>query len=119
MAIGNRPCKPLDRKRLLEDCDEEASFANQCLRLYVRDTRIDIECIEAALGSRDFSRVARLAHRIKGASASIRAQFMSEMAARLHVFGEQGLEHEVSLCFAQLRKEFDKFERFIATLPLL
>jgi HPt (histidine-containing phosphotransfer) domain-containing protein len=119
MAVACRRSKPLDCKRLLEDCDDETSFANRCLQVFVRDTEADIDSIAAALGRNDFPRVAGLAHRIRIASASIRARFLQKEAAQLHVFCREGREEESMHCFARLRVEFDSFKRFIAALPPL
>jgi HPt (histidine-containing phosphotransfer) domain-containing protein len=119
MALACGCSKPLDCKKLLEDCDDETSFANRCLQIFVRETQVDMDSIAAALGKNDYPQVARLAHRIKGASASIRARFLQEEAARLQVFGGEEQGAEANLCFSRLRAEFDNFKRFITTLPPL
>jgi HPt (histidine-containing phosphotransfer) domain-containing protein len=119
MTLACGRSKPLDCKKLLEDCDEETSFANRCLQIFVRETQVDMDSIAAALGENDYPQVARLAHRIKGASASIRARFLQEEAARLQVVGGEEQGTEANLCFSRLRAEFDNFKRFIASLPFL
>ena len=117
MRTGNKTHKKLDRKKLLEDCDGEAAFANRCLRIYVRETQTDLDAISAAFKKNDLARVSRLAHRIKGASASIRAGFLKEEAARLDVLGCEGKRSEAAVCFAGLQAEFENFKKFVATLP--
>jgi HPt (histidine-containing phosphotransfer) domain-containing protein len=119
MAVECRRFKPLDRKKLLEDCDDETSFANRCLHIFVRETQVDMDSMAAALGNNDFPQVARLAHRIKGASATIRARFLREEAARLQILGDEEQGTEANICFSRLKTEFDNFKRFIATLPPL
>jgi HPt (histidine-containing phosphotransfer) domain-containing protein len=111
--------KKLDRQKLLEDCDGEASFANQCLQMFVRETQADLDAISAAFKKEDLVQVSWLAHRIKGASASIRAGFLSEEAARLNLLGCQGKRSEAAVCFARLQAEFDDFKKFVVTLPRL
>ena len=107
----------LDDEKLLEECDNEQSFANKCLHVFVRVAQADMSDISAALDRNDFSQIARLAHRIKGASASIRAEFLREQAARLEVLGSQEKSVAVSECYARLKAEFEHFEKFVATLP--
>jgi HPt (histidine-containing phosphotransfer) domain-containing protein len=119
MALARGRSKPMDCKKLLEDCDDEASFVNRCLQMFVRETQVDLDSIAAALGKHDYPQVARLAHRIKGASASIRARYLQDEAARLQVFGGEELAAEANLCFSRLRAEFDNFKRFIGALPPL
>jgi HPt (histidine-containing phosphotransfer) domain-containing protein len=80
---------PLHRKKLLEDCNDGTSFANRFPHVFVRKTQVDMDSIAVALGKNDFPQVARLSHRIKGASATIRARFLREKAARLQVFGSE------------------------------
>jgi HPt (histidine-containing phosphotransfer) domain-containing protein len=119
MAVRRGHVKMLDREKLLEDCDDEASFANHCLQIFVKETQADIDSIALALGKSDLAQVARLAHRIKGASATIRARFLLEEAARLQVLGDEERGDEAALSFARLRADFENFRRFIVTLPPL
>ncbi len=111
--------EPLDRGRLLQDCDDETAFAHRCLQIFVRETQKDMAGIAAAFEHQDLPAVARLAHRIKGASASIRATFLSEEAARLQTFGEEMAQLDAVACFSRLQTEFEKFQRFILTLSSL
>jgi two-component system sensor histidine kinase/response regulator len=111
--------KRLDQSKLLEDCDGEASYVNHCLQLFVRETQGDIDAISAAFKDNDLARVSRLAHRIKGASASIRADFLRDEAARLDVLGGKGDGFEAAASFARLQTEFDDFKKFVAALPSL
>ncbi len=117
MAIPLESQKPLDRSKLVEECDDEPSLVNRYLHIFVRETQLDMDGVAAALNNNDFYRVARLAHRIKGASASIRAEFLREEAERLEVLGSKGDSADLRECFARLRTEFVDFKRFISTLP--
>lgn len=110
--------KPLDNKKLLEECDDEQSFANRCLLVFIRDTKVDIDDISVALGSKHFPEIARLAHRIKGASASIRADFLRDEASRLEDFAATADADNVRDCLNRLENEFDHFHRYIKSLPL-
>jgi HPt (histidine-containing phosphotransfer) domain-containing protein len=108
---------PLDRERLLAECDDEQSFANRCLHVFVRSAQADIDGIVEAIRRNDFSQIVELAHRLKGASAVIKAEFLLQEAARLEAFGREEEFAAVGECFARLQVEFDRFNKFIATLP--
>lgn len=117
MANACNYSRPLDREKLLEDCDEETAFVNHCLQVFVRETQIDMDSLAAALGNHDFLQIARIAHRIKGASALIRATFLRDEASRLHILTGEGQEAEAARSVARLQAEFEAFKRFIASLP--
>ena len=119
MRTERKAQKKFDRRKLLEDCDGEAAFANRCLQIFVRETQADLDAISAAFRENDLARVSRFAHRINGASASIRAGFLREEAARLDLLGGERKKSEAAVCFAGLRVEFDKFKKFVAALPRL
>ena len=116
MAAKRKNTKPLDHKRLLEECDEEHSFANRCLHVFIRETQTDMDGIAAALAGKDFQEIARLAHRIKGASASIRAEFLQEKATLLEGSAGTGNHADVDDCLARLKLEFERFNQYIAAL---
>ncbi len=118
MSAKPKSPKPLDHKRLLEDCDAEQAFANRCLHIFVRTTQADINDIAAAFDRKDPLDVIRLAHRIKGASGSIRAEFLGKQAAALETLAAAGDFEAAQNCFSRLRTEFEHFNRYIAALPL-
>jgi HPt (histidine-containing phosphotransfer) domain-containing protein len=116
MAARLKGHLPLDREKLLEECDDEQSYANRCLHVFVRCAQADIDGIAAAIYEDDFPQIAELAHRLKGASAAIKADFLLQEAARLEAFGRSEEPAAVEECLARLQAEFDHFKKFIATL---
>jgi HPt (histidine-containing phosphotransfer) domain-containing protein len=117
MAARLKGSLPIDREKLLEECDDEQSFANLCLHIFVRSAQTDIDGIIEALKRNDFLQIVELAHRLKGASAAIKAEFLMQEAARLEAFGREEELAAVGECFARLQVEFDRFKKFIAALP--
>ena len=109
--------QPVDREKLLAECDDEQSYANRCLHIFVRDVQVDMDGIAAALDRSDSAQIVRLAHRIKGASASIKAEFLRRRSARLEVLGDKAELAAAGECFARLQTEFERFKKYIATLP--
>jgi HPt (histidine-containing phosphotransfer) domain-containing protein len=119
MATEPEISLPLDCEKLLAECDDEQSFVNRWLHIFVRDAQMDMNDIALALDRSDFPQIARLAHRIKGSSASIKAEFLRQQAARLEVLSAKEELVAASECFAGLRAEFEHFKSYIASLPLL
>jgi HPt (histidine-containing phosphotransfer) domain-containing protein len=109
---------PLDREKLLEECDDDPAFANRCLHIFVRETQVDMNGIAAAFDRDDLLQIGRLAHRIKGASALIRAEFLRRRATRLEDLCEKGELAAARECLFHLKTEFESFEKFVATLPI-
>jgi HPt (histidine-containing phosphotransfer) domain-containing protein len=116
MMAGLKNRQPLDSAKLLESCDDEESFALKCLQVFVKETQADIDTIAAALDQNELLQVARLAHRIKGASASITAEFLREDAAYLEILGYKQDSTKARVCFAHMKSEFEHFKKFVATL---
>jgi HPt (histidine-containing phosphotransfer) domain-containing protein len=106
----------LDRKKLLAECDDEQAFANRCLHVFVRETQADMKGIAAALEHNDFPGIVRRAHRIKGASSSIRAEFLKQQAAYLEILGNEEDLVAVRECYARLKVEFKHFKSFVNQL---
>jgi HPt (histidine-containing phosphotransfer) domain-containing protein len=119
MATKSEIPPPLDRERLLAECDDEQSFVNQCLQIFVRDAQADLKGISIALARNDFPQIARLAHRIKGASASIRADFLRQQAAHLETLGSKQELCAAEECFTRLQIEFEEFKNFISIVTSL
>lgn len=119
MTSKTRNPNPVDREKLLEDCEDEQAFAVRCLHLFARNTQADINGIAAALDRNDFPEVARLAHRINGASASIRAEFLRQQASRLEQLAADEEPAATGDCFDRLRTELEHFNQYIASLSLL
>lgn len=117
--MASKPEKPLplDSLRLISDCDDEQSYVNRCLHLFVRDAQEDLNGISAAFEQNDLSQIARLAHRIKGASASIRAEFLRQQAALLEALGSREEWTAANETFVRLQAEFEHFKNYIDTLP--
>ena len=116
MGNTGKCVNPIDQKKLLEDCDLEQAYANRCLHLFARGTEADMRIIASALADGDLPHVARIAHRIKGASATIRAEFLRVRAAKLEGLAESGDPDVARECFRSLQAEFERFNEYIAAL---
>ncbi len=119
MATVPEGLQPVDGEKLLAECDDEQSFALKCLHVFARDVQLDLDGIASALERNDFGLVARLAHRIKGASASISAEFLRQQAARLEVLGGKKELIAAGECFNRLKSEFEQFKEFVSSLPFI
>ena len=113
-ASSRRRSTILDSSRLLELLGDARAETPQILDLFVRSTEGDLANLAAALTSRNSSRVANSAHRLKGAAGAIGAELLRREAARLEVLGLSGELAGAAECFARLQVEFDRFRTHVA-----
>lgn len=76
-------CKTLDREELLARCLGSAEFAMRVLGKFQARLEQDLADVDQALQDQDWDLLAHLAHRIKGASASVSAALVRRRAAEL------------------------------------
>ena len=104
---------PIDRNKLLEMFDQDRSFINDLLELFVKETRNDIAKLEAACARRDSGQIAVLAHRIKGAAANLTAEPLRRDAAQIEALGRTGRLAELPCTLAQLQDDVEALNRFV------
>jgi HPt (histidine-containing phosphotransfer) domain-containing protein len=117
MATAVKNAKPLNHKELVKECDDEPSLVIRYLEIFVKATQLDMDCIAESLRKNELPGIAKLAHRIKGASASIRAEFLRAEAEQMEMLAGKGDSAGLKKCFSRLQAEFENFTKFIATLP--
>jgi len=110
--------KPLDKERLLSRIGGQSALLPVILQAFIREARADLEMIGHALESRELKRVVGLAHRLKGAAATVGADHLSNLAREIELEGRGGnLEKAVSGVLA-LESEIDRCETYLKTKVL-
>ena len=87
-------------------------FVQMLLEKFERQTDADLEQLEALVAARDAEQTALLAHRLKGAAASLAAESLAATAARLEAIGRNAAMDEAESCFAALRCERERFQDY-------
>jgi CheY-like chemotaxis protein/HPt (histidine-containing phosphotransfer) domain-containing protein len=95
-------------ERFMGDWD----FVQMLLEKFERQTDADLEQLEARVAARDAEQTALLAHRLKGAAASLAAESLAATAAKLESIGRNAAMNEAESCFAALRNERERFQNY-------
>ncbi|HEV7226595.1 MAG TPA: response regulator [Pirellulales bacterium] len=95
-------------ERFMGDWD----FVQMLLEKFERQTDADLEQLEARVAARDAEQTALLAHRLKGAAASLAAESLAATAAKLESIGRNAAMDEAESCFAALRNERERFQNY-------
>jgi HPt (histidine-containing phosphotransfer) domain-containing protein len=104
------------REKLLANCMGEEDLMRRLVGMFRRQTAADIDALSAALKRGDAPEVARVAHRIKGASANMCADPMASLAARVESAGRAGSLEGVTRDVEALGKAFGAFVEVTADI---
>jgi HPt (histidine-containing phosphotransfer) domain-containing protein len=107
--VPDQGTRVFDREELVTRCLGNLAFAERILAKFQSRVDVDITELEQAVLAEDVEAVARVAHRLKGASASAAAYRLQERAARLEQSARQSSLAEIPAQFAQLRCEWSRF----------
>lgn len=114
-TVGLLPADQLlDLRYLAEAAEGDVEFIESILHDYLKGTGKQLEELHGALLAQDADAVRRLAHSVKGASASVGATRVMEAAAQLeeHVQAE-GMSHTDVPVFT-VTCEFRRLEAYLA-----
>lgn len=104
----------LDLRYLAEAAEGDVEFIASILHDYLKGTGGQLEQLHGALLAQDGDAVRRLAHSVKGASASVGATRVMEAASRLEdLVRVDGMERADELAFA-VTCEFRRLEAYLA-----
>ncbi len=91
-------------------------LVQEVLRQFETRTPEEIEAIEKALQLQDAEQIARLAHRLRGTSATISAEGLTRAAADLEDVGRQGRLADLPAGIEHLRDEWERYLNCAAAL---
>ena len=106
---GESADRALDYPGLVEDLAGDESLALELVSMFVANARLQMDELKESLSARDIIRIRSIAHTLKGASSSVRAGAVAELAARLEevpdVHAVPELIERLATSFAQVRAE--------------
>jgi histidine phosphotransfer protein HptB len=109
----------LDVEDLLGRCLGNVEFAQRILGKFQERCDEDLEALEAAVCDGDGEAIARLAHRLKGASANASASGLRKHASEIeHAARHESLE-EVPASLESLKHEWTRFSEAVSQLGSL
>jgi Amt family ammonium transporter len=108
----------LDGEELLARCMGNWDFAMRVVSKFRSRLEQDLIDMDQALQAQDCDLLARLAHRIKGASASVSAVQLRQRAAELEHAARARRSADVSTGVERLRHESNRFLHELSVLEL-
>jgi two-component system cell cycle sensor histidine kinase/response regulator CckA len=98
----------LDREAALARVDGDISFLRELVAVFLQDAALRLSAIRDAIAQGDDVELARAAHSLKGAAASIGAIALSSAALHLERVASDGDVAQMSLASAALEVAFDE-----------
>jgi HPt (histidine-containing phosphotransfer) domain-containing protein len=104
----------LDVEDLLARCLGNLEFAQRILGKFQERCDEDLEALEKAVFARDIDSVARLAHRMKGASANASALGLQKHASEIERAARHQALEEVPASLESLKREWVRFSEVVS-----
>jgi HPt (histidine-containing phosphotransfer) domain-containing protein len=104
-------CPALDVPDLLDRCLGNLELLERLLTSFESRFWGDVEAIRSGVAARDQKVVARLAHRLKGAAASVSAVRLARAAERIEELARQDDLEDVPDFLDELNVEWSRFEQ--------
>jgi len=107
LSIGDPSVLAVDE--LLERCMGNIEFAERVLSKFLLRFDDDLIELEKGLEAEDSEEIARVAHRLKGASANVGAHTLRDRAAGIETLARAGQTSEIRSGLKELRDEWFRF----------
>jgi len=104
----------LDVDELLSRCLGSIQLAERIIATFQSGFEVDLNELEKAVETRNAELTASIAHRLKGASASVSAHVLRNRAAQIENLARQNHLTEVPLHLEQLRGDWQRFTQHAA-----
>ncbi len=120
--MDRKPLDPSDEvlafDELVERCMGNIEFAERVLSKFLESFNDVLSDLEAKLDSENPEEIARVAHRLKGASANVGAHGLRDQAAGIESLARAERTSEIRPCLEQLRTEWSRFVESASSLNL-
>ena len=100
----------LDHSELVARCMGNVEFAAKILDRFQQQLDDDLALLENECNQHDAAGIARVAHRLKGASANVSARGLRDIFARLEQLGRTEQLRQVPACMDELRSQWSRFK---------
>jgi HPt (histidine-containing phosphotransfer) domain-containing protein len=110
LSQGDRQHTVFSRQRLVEYCMGRHELAERLIKILADGLPNDLTEMRSAVGAGDFSRVAKLSHRLKGAAASMCAEKLSSAAAMLERSARSSDIEQVSEWWVVVEREIGSLQ---------
>lgn len=97
-------------QRLLESTCDDSELAGQVVAMFLADIPEQLAALDLAIRSGDAKTAERVAHSIKGASATVGGERLRALAYTCERLGHEAKISELDKNQAELRRQFDLLE---------
>lgn len=111
--VDSSAAVPLDLARLKEISRGDTEFQQELLQVFMEDALVHLAEVKLAFQAKDYITLARRAHQLKGASATVAILQLPNLAAQLE---RQAIEHQLtdaSELIAKLEQILERIQIFI------
>lgn len=110
---SEKPGAAVDSSVLAQLCDGDAAFERRILGNFQGVATTDAAKLKSAVANADLVEVTRVAHAIKGASATIGAGALSSLCAQIEAAGRAGEWDAIRTHMANFDRELDRVRAYI------
>ena len=116
-VLGQPPAEPqpLDMSRLREVVGDDKAFLRELCATFVSSGGQIVDELERALSAGDRPRIAAVAHKLKGGSASVCANQLASLAASLESSAREQRKEELEDSVNAIRRSFGQIAGYLAT----
>jgi len=104
---------PVNMQHLLRRCAGKETFALRMLAQFIERSGDEVDEIEAAIERQDSVAVKALAHRIKGAAATLAAEQLRRCAAQIEECGKQADFDHARMCLGEFSDRLGELHAFV------
>ena len=108
----------LDLDGLCNRCMGNIDLVQQVLEKFQQRLPQELAEMERLLALQDVEQITRMAHRIKGTSATVSAQGVHRAAAEVEDLGRAGRVTDIPTSLARLRSQWERYVECVSTLFL-
>jgi HPt (histidine-containing phosphotransfer) domain-containing protein len=103
------PSAVLDMESLRNRCMGNLDLVQRLLKTFHERMPLEMDAMEEALKQSDAEAVARLAHRVRGSSASMSADGLTRAATEIEIISRSGSVEDIPASIEHLRDEWEKY----------
>jgi HPt (histidine-containing phosphotransfer) domain-containing protein len=108
-AVDSAASNILDVDGLINRCMGNIELAQRVLEKFQQRLPEELAELESALERGNTDEVARVAHRLRGSSASVSAEGIMQAAAEVEDVSREGRAKDIPVCLEHLRKEWQRY----------
>ena len=106
---------PVVYEKILEEFDDDQAFLSEIIKGFLKNVKVQLTAIAAAIQKKDGETIRKEAHAIKGGAANLMAIDLSKAASALETLAKSGSLDQSDLLLESLEKEFVRFENYVIT----